>query len=124
MNFLLFGKLPDLDELGRPKMFYSKTIHEQCERRAYFEAGKFVEAFGTPEMEKGYCLFKMGCKGPQTYAPCPMIRYNDNASWCIMAGAPCIGCYDMSSTRSTPSLRTYTCPGSAATQRPTRWARS
>jgi NiFe hydrogenase small subunit HydA len=95
MNFLLFGKLPDLDELGRPKMFYSKTIHEQCERRAYFEAGKFVEAFGTPEMEKGYCLFKMGCKGPQTYAPCPMIRYNDNASWCIMAGAPCIGCYDM-----------------------------
>src|SRR5512143_751302 len=95
MNYLLFGKLPDLDEMGRPKMFYSKTIHEQCERRAYFEAGKFVEAFGTPEMAKGYCLFKMGCKGPQTYAPCPTIRYNDNQSWCIMAGAPCIGCYDM-----------------------------
>lgn len=95
LNFLLFKKLPDLDEMGRPKMFYSKTIHEQCERRAYFEAGKFVEAFGTPEMAKGYCLYKMGCKGPQTYAPCPTIRYNDNQSWCIMAGAPCIGCYDM-----------------------------
>lgn len=95
MNYLLFNKLPDLDDQGRPKMFYSKTIHEQCERRSYFEAGKFVEAFGTPEMEKGYCLFKMGCKGPATYAPCPTIRYNDNASWCIQAGAPCIGCLDM-----------------------------
>jgi NiFe hydrogenase small subunit HydA len=95
MNYLLFGKLPDLDDMGRPKMFYSKTIHEQCERRAYFEAGKFVEAFGTPEMEKGYCLYKMGCKGPMTYAPCPTIRYNDNVNWCIMAGGPCIGCYDM-----------------------------
>jgi len=95
MNYLLFGKLPDLDELGRPKMFYGKTIHEQCERRSKFEAGLFVEAFGSPEAEKGYCLYKMGCKGPATYAPCPTIRYNDNASWCILAGAPCIGCLDM-----------------------------
>jgi NiFe hydrogenase small subunit HydA len=95
MHYLLYAKLPPLDDMARPKMFYSKTIHEQCERRSHFEAGNFVEAFGTPEAEKGYCLFKMGCKGPQTYAPCPTIRYNDNASWCIMAGAPCIGCLDM-----------------------------
>jgi len=95
MHYLLFKKLPDLDDKGRPKMFYSKTVHEQCERRSYFENGLFVEAFGTPEMEKGYCLYKMGCKGPQTYAPCPTIRYNDNVSWCCMAGAPCIGCLDM-----------------------------
>ncbi|MGA2192817.1 MAG: hydrogenase small subunit, partial [Nitrospirota bacterium] len=95
VNFLLFSKLPELDEMGRPKMFFSKTIHEQCERRAYFEAGKFVEAFGTPEMTKGYCLYKMGCKGPETKAPCATIRYNDNSSWCIDAGAPCTGCMDM-----------------------------
>ncbi len=95
LNYLLFKKLPDLDDQGRPRMFYSKTVHEQCERRAYFEAGRFVEAFGTPEMEKGYCLYKMGCKGPLTYAPCPAIRYNNNVSWCIQAGAPCIGCLDM-----------------------------
>ena len=95
VNFMLFGKLPELDAQGRPKMFWSKTIHEQCERRSYFEAGKFVEAFGTPEMENGYCLYKMGCKGPQTYAPCATARYNDNVSWCINAGAPCIGCHDL-----------------------------
>lgn len=95
MHYLLYGKLPELDDMARPKMFYSKTIHEQCERRSHFEAGRFVDAFGTPESEKGYCLFKMGCKGPATYAPCPTMRYNDNASWCIMAGAPCIGCLDM-----------------------------
>lgn len=95
LNHLLFGKLPELDVKGRPTMFYAKTVHEQCERRAHFEAGRFVENFGTPEMEKGYCLYKMGCKGPDTYAPCPTIRYNDNVSWCIQAGAPCIGCYDL-----------------------------
>jgi hydrogenase small subunit/[NiFe] hydrogenase small subunit len=94
MHYILFGKLPELDNLGRPTMFYSKTVHEQCERRSYFEAGKFVEAFGTPEMDAGYCLYKMGCKGPDTYAPCPTIRYNHDVNWCIMSGGPCIGCYD------------------------------
>ena len=28
------GKLPDLDELGRPKFAYGRVIHEHCPRRA------------------------------------------------------------------------------------------
>jgi NiFe hydrogenase small subunit HydA len=92
VNFLLLGKLPDLDQHGRPKMFYGQTIHDNCERRAHFDAGRFVEKFGTQEEAMNYCLYKMGCKGPMTYSSCPKIQYNNRTSWCIKAGGPCIGC--------------------------------
>jgi NiFe hydrogenase small subunit HydA len=92
VNYLLLGKLPDLDAYGRPKMFYGQTIHDNCERRAHFDAGRFVEKFGSKEEALGYCLYKMGCKGPMTYSACPKIQYNDRTSWCIKAGGPCIGC--------------------------------
>lgn len=81
-----------LDDHGRPKIFYSKTIPEHCERRGQFAAGRFVEHFGSKEEELGYCLYKVGCKGPATFANCPRMRYNDRVSWCIHSGGPCIGC--------------------------------
>ena len=92
VDFLLTNKIPELDSFGRPKIFYGQTIHDQCERRAHFEAGRYVERFGSPEEELGYCLYKVGCKGPMAYANCSKFRYNDRVSWCIGAGAPCIGC--------------------------------
>jgi NiFe hydrogenase small subunit HydA len=91
-DFLINNRLPELDGHGRPKIFYGQTIHDQCERRAHFDAGRFVERFGSKEEELGYCLYKVGCKGPDTYANCSKMRYNDRVSWCIGAGAPCIGC--------------------------------
>ncbi len=42
-NFLVFGSLPELDELLRPKTFYAQTIHDRCLRRPFYEAGKFAE---------------------------------------------------------------------------------
>jgi hydrogenase small subunit/[NiFe] hydrogenase small subunit len=92
VDFLLTNRVPELDGFGRPKIFYGQTIHDQCERRAHFDAGRFVEQFGSIEEERGYCLYKVGCKGPETYANCSKMRYNDRVSWCIGAGAPCIGC--------------------------------
>ena len=92
VNYLLLGKLPELDSFGRPKMFYGQPIHDNCERRAHFDAGRFVEKFGSKEEALGYCLYKMGCKGPMTYSACPKVRYNSRVSWCIGAGGPCIGC--------------------------------
>jgi len=92
VDILVTGRIPALDSVGRPKIFYGQTIHDQCERRAHFEAGRFVERFGSNEEELGYCLYKMGCKGPMAYANCSKFRYNDRVSWCIGAGAPCIGC--------------------------------
>jgi NiFe hydrogenase small subunit HydA len=92
VNYLLLGKLPDLDAFGRPTMFYGQTIHDNCERRAHFDAGRFVETFGTEEEARNYCLYKVGCKGPMTYSACAQIQFNNRTSWCIGAGGPCIGC--------------------------------
>ena len=70
VHFLTFGKLPDVDKLGRPKFAYCRLIHENCERRAHFDAGRFAMEFGDEGHRKGYCLYKLGCKGPETYANC------------------------------------------------------
>lgn len=90
--FLLFEKVPELDQYGRPVMFYGQTIHNNCERRGHFEAGEFVEELGDDGEQNRFCLYKVGCKGPQTSALCPIWRYNDSVSWCVRAGGPCIGC--------------------------------
>ena len=94
VHFLTFGKLPEVDHIGRPKFAYSRLIHENCERRAHFDAGRFAMEFGDEGHRKGYCLYKLGCKGPETYANCPSILFGDvgNASWPVGTGHPCIGC--------------------------------
>ncbi|MCG6893490.1 MAG: hydrogenase small subunit [Desulfobacteraceae bacterium] len=92
VNYLLLGKLPALDSTGRPMFAYGQTIHDQCPRRAHYEYGEFVESFGSEEAAKGWCLYKMGCKGPETYNNCPIAKFNDGTSWPIEAGHPCIGC--------------------------------
>jgi hydrogenase small subunit len=80
-------KADDLDDFLRPKAFYGKLIHENCPRRAYFDEGKFAKKFG----DEG-CLYELGCKGPITYADCPLRRWNSGTNWVIGAGAPCNGC--------------------------------
>ncbi len=77
----------DLDDLLRPRAYYGKLIHENCPRRAYFDEGKFAKKFG----DEG-CLYELGCKGPITYADCPLRRWNSGTNWVIGAGAPCNGC--------------------------------
>lgn len=89
--YLSFDKLPDLDPVGRPLFLYGQTIHDNCFRRGHFENGEFVERFGTKEEALNYCLFKVGCKGPQTYAPCSKFKWNNRMNWCTGV-APCIGC--------------------------------
>lgn len=94
VHFLTFGKLPDIDHLGRPKFAYSRLIHENCERRAHFDAGRFALEFGDAGHRAGYCLYKLGCKGPETYANCPTLGFGDvgEVSWPVGCGHPCIGC--------------------------------
>ncbi len=40
-----FDRLPELDRMGRPLMFYGQRIHDKCYRRAHFDAGEFVESW-------------------------------------------------------------------------------
>lgn len=92
VNFLTFGRLPELDSDGRPLFAYGVRIHDQCPRRAHYDAGQYVEAFDDEAARKGWCLYKVGCKGPVAFSPCPIIQWNDATSWPIGSGHPCIGC--------------------------------
>jgi hydrogenase small subunit len=92
VHFLTFGSFPATDTLGRPLFAYGQLIHDQCERRAHFESGRFVTAWGDAGHRDGWCLYKMGCKGPETYANCPTVRFNDGASWPVKTGHGCVGC--------------------------------
>ncbi|MEO8635536.1 MAG: hydrogenase small subunit [Gemmatimonadales bacterium] len=92
IHFLTFGRLPALDGEGRPLFAYGARIHDQCSRRANFDAGQFVETFDDEGARKGWCLYEVGCKGPATFSPCPIFQWNSGTSWPIGAGHPCIGC--------------------------------
>jgi len=87
---LLLSGLPSadqLDDFGRPLTFYGKLIHENCQRRAYFDEGKFAKKHG----DAG-CLYELGCKGPITYADCPTRLWNTGVNWCVGSGGGCHGC--------------------------------
>ena len=92
VHFLALGKLPPLDSLGRPKTFYGQTIHDRCYRRAFYNAGKFAGSFDDEKARNGYCLYKLGCKGPITRNACTTIRWNGGLSFPIQSGHPCFGC--------------------------------
>jgi len=91
-HFLTFGRLPELDNLGRPLAFYGNNIHDRCYRRPFYDKGKFANSFDDEGAKKGWCLYKLGCKGPVTYNACATTKWNDGTSFPIEAGHGCLGC--------------------------------
>ena len=91
-HFLTFGTIPELDELGRPKAYFGKSIHDRCYRRPFYDKGLFAETFDDEGAQKGWCLYKLGCKGPVTYNACATTKWNEGTSFPIEAGHGCIGC--------------------------------
>jgi hydrogenase small subunit len=89
---LSFGKLPELDHLGRPKAFFGETIHDRCYRRPFYDRGLFAEGFDDAGARQGYCLYKVGCKGPVTYNACATLKWNGGVSFPIQSGHGCLGC--------------------------------
>ena len=91
VHYLTEKTIPELDDQGRPTMFFGTSVHDQCERLKHFEAGEFADSFASEEARKGWCLYNLGCKGPQTYNNCPKALFNE-VNWPVRAGHPCIGC--------------------------------
>ncbi len=91
-QFLVFGTLPELDDLNRPKTFYGTTIHDRCLRRPFYDAGKFAKSFDDEGARQGWCLYKLGCKGPTTYNACATMKWDAGLSFPIQSGHPCLGC--------------------------------
>jgi hydrogenase small subunit len=93
LQFVALGTLPALDDKGRPMFAYGRTIHEHCPRRAHFDAGRFVQQFGDEGHRQGWCLYKVGCKGPATHASCSTLQFGEVVdAWPIGVGHPCFGC--------------------------------
>ncbi len=92
VDVIMLEKLPPLTNEGKPEGIFGQTIHDNCERRGHFENGEFVYQFGSEEEAKGYCLYPLGCRGPQTKSNCGVTLWNNRRSWCVQAGSPCIGC--------------------------------
>lgn len=88
----IMGEIPPLDEFNRPLWSYGKSVHDLCERKGAFGAGEFVEEFGDEGSKLGYCLYKVGCRGPYVYNNCGKVKFNNKTSWPIQAGHGCIGC--------------------------------
>ncbi len=86
------GKQLNLNENKMSKTFFGQLIHENCERRGAFDAGLFLEDWNEQSPDFKLCMFKQGCKGPVTYADCPIRRWNSGVNWCVGANAPCSGC--------------------------------
>jgi hydrogenase small subunit len=85
IHILLHGK-PDLDEYSRPKMFFSKTVHETCPRLQDYKKAKFAHVWG----DDG-CLYKLGCLGMDTNCDISKRKWLGVNS-CTASGSGCIGC--------------------------------
>jgi hydrogenase small subunit len=93
LQFATFGTLPKLDDKARPLFAYGRVIHDDCPRRAHFDNGRFAKQFGDEGHRSGWCLYQLGCKGPQTHANCSLLHYCEvPGAWPIGIGHPCIGC--------------------------------
>lgn len=95
IHYALTGNVPSLDNQLRPTFAFGYRIHDNCERRAHFDAGEYVQQWGDIGARNNFCLYKMGCKGPMTYNNCSIIRYNEATNWPIGAGHGCIGCSEV-----------------------------
>jgi hydrogenase small subunit len=91
-HYLTFGRIPDLDGYRRPLSFFGTSIHDRCYRRPYYNKGLFAETFDDEGAKNGWCLFKLGCKGPTTYNACATAKWNQGTSFPIQSGHGCIGC--------------------------------
>lgn len=91
LYFLVTGKAPPLDKIGRPKAYFGQSIHDNCRRRSHFDEGQFLQDWNDPK-QKEWCLFDKGCKGPDIYSDCAIRRWNDGINFCIDCGAGCQGC--------------------------------
>lgn len=92
LHYIMFEELPELDTKNRPLWAYSNRIHDNCERRGHYDLDEFVLEWGDEGAKKGWCLFKMGCKGPYADLNCSTVKFNEGTSWPVQAGHGCFAC--------------------------------
>lgn len=89
LAYLLQHGLPELDNAGRPILFFGENIHDNCPRVELCDIGEMSKTLSDP---KG-CRMDLGCKGPDTFADCFKRKWNSQMNWCV-DNAICIGCVE------------------------------
>ncbi|MBM0104984.1 hydrogenase [Steroidobacter sp. S1-65] len=77
-----------LDDLQRPKTFFSTFTQTGCTRSMHFSYKVSATEFG---QRKGCLFYDLGCRGPMTHSPCNRILWNRHSSK-TRVGMPCLGC--------------------------------
>jgi hydrogenase small subunit len=77
----------DLDDQGRPRWLFERTVHEGCSRAGMAEHGKFADAFAGDG-----CLVKLGCMGPVVSCNVPVRGWVNGLGGCPNVGGICIAC--------------------------------
>ena len=107
LEYATMGRLPALDDQNRPRFAYDRVIHDHCPRRAHFDAGRFAREFGDEGHRQGWCLYRLGCKGPVTRAACSTRHFNEVPDvWPIGIGSPCVGCTEKGVAFNVPIFQT------------------
>jgi len=107
LEYATMGRLPALDDQNRPRFAYDRVIHDHCPRRAHFDAGRFAREFGDEGHRQGWCLYRLGCKGPVTHAACSTRHFNEVPDvWPIGIGSPCVGCTEKGVAFNVPIFQT------------------
>jgi len=76
-----------LDKQLRPTWLFGKTVHEGCDRAAYYEQDDFALEYGSPK-----CLVKVGCWGPVVNCNVTKRGWMRGIGGCPNVGGICIGC--------------------------------
>jgi hydrogenase small subunit len=78
----------DLDDHGRPRWLFGRTVQQGCGRAGFAEQGEFAT---TPADHRG-CLVKLGCKGPVAMCNVPIRGWVGGVGGCPNVGGICIAC--------------------------------
>jgi hydrogenase small subunit len=87
LHLARMGPAPELDEQGRPRRLFGRTVHETCNRAGFAEQADFSERHGD-----GRCLVKLGCKGPVVKCNVPTRGWVNGIGGCPNVGGICMAC--------------------------------
>ena len=76
-----------LDDQLRPTWLFGKTVHEGCDRAAYYEQADFAADYNSPK-----CQVKIGCWGPVVNCNVPKRGWMGGIGGCPNVGGICIAC--------------------------------
>jgi len=80
--------VPELDDQLRPKWLFGRTVHEGCNRAAFYEHGDFATEYGSDHR----CMVKLGCKGPVVKCNVPIRGWQSGIGGCPNVGGICMAC--------------------------------